>query len=423
MPTRCPCAAAGALCLAVILPSLAAGEDRRSTLDVLSVATFNARFLFDGRSPEGRAGFPWKGDPIASRRHLQDVARILRDVDADILHLSEVEDLRSLERLRLEIGDPSYRAYFVAGRDTFTRQNVGLLTRIDPTTAMFRTERTATVEGTRSQQGVSKHYAAIVDIGPLELLVVGVHFLALPEDASRTRPREAQARVIRQLCELHGRRNGRATVILGDINDYDSEVPDVAGNTPQSEVLAILRGTDRREAAAEPEPTIDTLVNVASHLPPTERFTAYVDRNQDTIDDGPTERSLTDHVLLSPELAATVTGVRVFADHSPPYPSDHFPMKVVLRVAELTPFLRGDLDGSGERNLTDAVLALSALFFGEPLDCHDAADVNDDGRLDLQDPLRLLNGLYELGPLPEPPAARRGADPTEDSLGCFTSSG
>jgi hypothetical protein len=81
-------------------------------------------------------------------------------------------------------------------------------------------------------------------------------------------------------------------------------------------------------------------------------------------------------------------------------------------------FVRGDVDGDGEVTISDAIAALEHLFRGRALDCQSAADSNDDGGLDLRDPIRLLFRLFASGsPLP-PPGPGPGADPTPDSLPC-----
>jgi hypothetical protein len=54
--------------------------------------------------------------------------------------------------------------------------------------------------------------------------------------------------------------------------------------------------------------------------------------------------------------------------------------------------------------------------------CKDAADANDDGRLDISDAVFTLEYLFSgtrkpLEPFPDP-----GTDPTEDALRCFRAS-
>ena len=94
----------------------------------------------------------------------------------------------------------------------------------------------------------------------------------------------------------------------------------------------------------------------------------------------------------------------------------------IARVAALTPapfFLRGDVNWDEERDLSDGVVILDALF-GDPtrLDCPDAADLNDDGELDISDAIGLFSYLFLGGFTPPPPCERVASDLTSDSLNC-----
>ncbi len=56
-----------------------------------------------------------------------------------------------------------------------------------------------------------------------------------------------------------------------------------------------------------------------------------------------------------------------------------------------TRFLRGDANGDGDVGLPDAIFTLQALFAGGPQpECPDAADANDDGRINISDVVLLL---------------------------------
>lgn len=60
--------------------------------------------------------------------------------------------------------------------------------------------------------------------------------------------------------------------------------------------------------------------------------------------------------------------------------------------------LRGDVDQSDSRNVTDAVLILDRLFRGgDPSSCDDQSDVNDDGATDVSDAIFLLRFLFAGG--------------------------
>jgi hypothetical protein len=81
-------------------------------------------------------------------------------------------------------------------------------------------------------------------------------------------------------------------------------------------------------------------------------------------------------------------------------------------------FRRGDSDGNGKLELTDAVRTLGWLFLGtkQPA-CLDAADSDDNGKVELTDAIRGLNYLFIGGQPPAPPGpAECGQDPTEDAF-------
>ncbi len=82
-------------------------------------------------------------------------------------------------------------------------------------------------------------------------------------------------------------------------------------------------------------------------------------------------------------------------------------------------FLRGDANGDGVLDISDAVAFLESLFLGGgPLECEDAADSNDSGALDLSDAIFTLSFLFQGGRDPSPPFPLCGHDPTSDVLAC-----
>lgn len=99
-------------------------------------------------------------------------------------------------------------------------------------------------------------------------------------------------------------------------------------------------------------------------------------------------------------------------------PHEAMAMNGVVHVQQR--FLRGDATGEGKVNVLDAVEALSFLFRSlgrRP--CEDALDANDDGRLDLSDPVFLLGFLFlRKAPLPRP-YPFEGVDASDDGLRCL----
>ena len=80
-------------------------------------------------------------------------------------------------------------------------------------------------------------------------------------------------------------------------------------------------------------------------------------------------------------------------------------------------FLRGDTDGNGKLELTDAVRVLNYLFLGGVAPgCLDAADVNDKGKIDISSAITLLGYLFLGGAQPAVPYPNKGLDATPDDL-------
>ncbi len=85
-------------------------------------------------------------------------------------------------------------------------------------------------------------------------------------------------------------------------------------------------------------------------------------------------------------------------------------------------FIRGDAIGDGVVDRRDAA-AIACYVFGRPEHSWyfvppslDAADVDDDGAVDVRDVCALVEFLAGGGPRPYPPFPRRGLDMTPDGL-------
>ena len=234
--------------------------------DGIRIATFNGEFLFDGEGKEGEATFAWKGEPAAARAHRDAVAAVVRTLDADLVLIPETEHLATLQRMADEsLADLGYDAVLVDGLDSFTGQDVGLLSRF-PVEAEGRTNERATVGVSDARYGVSKNlWARLTLPDGTPITVIGVHFLARPDDVERRDRREAQAEVIRQLVQQEIEA-GRQVIALGDFNDLDDQVQDRGGYLPITDVLATVKrdGIERQggswsaeEEAAFKQPTLD----------------------------------------------------------------------------------------------------------------------------------------------------------------------
>lgn len=82
-------------------------------------------------------------------------------------------------------------------------------------------------------------------------------------------------------------------------------------------------------------------------------------------------------------------------------------------------FRRGDANGDGQYDISDAIGILSFLFLGASAPpCMDGADVNDDGKIDVSDAVSFLAWRFLGGTQPAPPYPECGHDPTTDELTC-----
>lgn len=288
---------------------VAEAQDNRLDRDRLSVMTYNAEFLWDGQQPEeGRPEFEWKGHPAYATARMQAVASVILDAGPDVVNLVEVENEQVVAFLSRVLAEQGYQPFFVEGRDTFTGQDVALLSKVAPEWIG------------RVTNDVSKHYAARFIINGRCLTLFGVHFLSRPGDDSRVAKREAQARAIQQAAADELARDC-APIIAGDMNDYDNQTPDHQSSQPISAVLALLRD-------ALPDASGDELVNVAAAIPKKERFTAWWDKNNDGAMT-PGELTSIDHILIDSRLGPAVSGARMIHD-TPAQLSDHWPVLVEL---------------------------------------------------------------------------------------------
>lgn len=92
---------------------------------------------------------------------------------------------------------------------------------------------------------------------------------------------------------------------------------------------------------------------------------------------------------------------------------------VLARFRSTRPeFIRGDSNDDGVVDIADPVRSLGHKFRGLPLPCPDAADADDDGALTVADDLSVLRHLFLHGQSPPAPYPYPGPDPTPDGLGC-----
>ena len=94
----------------------------------------------------------------------------------------------------------------------------------------------------------------------------------------------------------------------------------------------------------------------------------------------------------------------------------------VQAIVDIATFLRGDSNSDDDVNIADAQHSLNYLFSSGPRPpCYDAADANDDGVLNISDPIQTLRLLFVDDTMTLPaPYPDKGIDPTPDSMTCAT---
>lgn len=291
--------------------------------NTLKVMTFNCEFMWDGIHPEeGKIEFEHKGNQELAEKHMEHLANVIIRNNPDIVNLVETEGLSAVSTFNEKfLKDQGYKVYFEEGIDTYTGQDVALLSRVD--IQNFGRYGETPYCGLTSKR-VSKNYFAMLEVYNTKIALISLHFLSRPTAKDRIPKREAQAATIKQLAvsldDL-----GYNIIMFGDFNDFDGDADclDINGNKPTSKVLWSLKKLN----GADEE---DDLINVASKVKQEERYTAHYDKNENNTLQFPKEVSAIDHILISKKLEGNITEVKYDHEHDPLEVSDHFPIVLTL---------------------------------------------------------------------------------------------
>lgn len=139
----------------------------------------------------------------------------------------------------------------------------------------------------------------------------------------------------------------------------------------------------------------------------------------------PTVRGVPGSTIVEAELPGAIVEpeaiIRIHARDlaSPPNVMTPFEYVVGVTTTDSPVFLRGEINGDGGVDISDAVVILLALFEGSTvLACEDSADVDDSGDVNITDAVRLLSFLFLAGTAPVDPFPTCGQDATGDALPC-----
>ena len=255
------------LFILLISLGLCQAEDTRTDKTRLRIMTLNAEFMWGGVDPEeGQVNFSWKNSKTEAEEHMERIAEIISRHNPDIVSLVEIENKEALDTLNSKfLQGMGYTAYFAKGRDTYTGQDMGLLTRIDPENNKKEYDSRNGSAGD-VKKSVSKNYTATFSINNEKIALIGLHFLSGPNRSDRKSGREAQADAIR-LMAVEKSNMGYEIIVLGDFNDYDGDscCLDRKNSRPVTAVLENIK-------AMNPSSESDNLTNAAELIPKANRL-------------------------------------------------------------------------------------------------------------------------------------------------------
>jgi len=309
------------------------------------IVTFNAEIL---QAPYVRASrlsrFRWA---TARRRHLERVAAIIETLHPHVFNLVEVTSVEAVDEL-VEIlhekGHRDYAGYHVESHDGFTGMDVALISRIEPDevegrrirtffsrddispwrdTFTYKNDEGELRNGTTSLQRHSLYY---VRLGGRKFGFLGLHLKSNPDDAYANAKRSAESRIAQRIIRREIVARGYEPIVLGDLNDYDPDVPDRdESRSTKTSVLANLKDFDPEREGPE-------LFNVAEGVVRRQdRYTSHWDRNENGAVDPGDVFTMLDHILLPRELRPHVR--RAFISHVTGLDvSDHRPVVVDVEL-------------------------------------------------------------------------------------------
>ncbi len=315
----------------------------------------------------------------ARRRHLEHVASVIETLAPDVVVMPEVvsrEGVDALVNLLHAKGLEDYRGYHVDGRDKFSGFDVAILSRIVPDEVDGRLihifvpaatkrsskrprdgnaaaeEPAAAVPGTTGEGGdgwmrrafshvddrgatrheeavLQRHAAAYFTVCGRKIALLGLHLKSNPSDVGSNAQRMAETSIAREIVRREFVARGYTPIVLGDINDYDPDVP-MADSHRRTRTTVLHDLKDYDDAAAGEE-----LVNAAQFVPRVaDRYTSHWDFNENGTADTDDVFTMIDHVLVHRDLVPAIT--RAHVCHAIDLDiSDHFPVVVDFDLGKL----------------------------------------------------------------------------------------
>ena len=311
----------------ILLYTLIATLSNITTPTPVRIMQYNVEWLFidyNNASDCPGNGCTWKNQSEA-QIHLDTISNNVQELSPDIVHFCEVQGIDELQQVANNLESNTYNPLFIQGKDTSTGQNVGLLSKIQPTKNINRTENRYNYPilgskcgytGVNGSSGVSKHLISEFTLLTYDTVLIGAHLLAFPTDPTRCAEREAQAMVLQEII-IDALNKKKEVIVMGDFNDYDSEVLDSNSDIPKSIVLDILKMNGK-------------LHSVAEWISQQDRYSEWYDENGNCKSTS-NEFSMIDHILVSPLLFSRIKQAFIYHGYTEEcgtYQSDHYPVIV-----------------------------------------------------------------------------------------------
>jgi exonuclease III len=316
-------------------PVISSFGDRRKDKNSLRLVQYNVEWLFIDYYANADCpgnGCSWHTLEDAET-HMSYVTNVLKELNPDIINFCEIEGCDELNMLKDQLDSSLYNSYLKKGTDTATGQNVGMLTRIDPLTNLYRSEEKISYPIANSQcgsttasgtAGVSKHYITEFNFGNMNVALISAHLLAFPTDPARCVQREAQAQVLQNIVSSYIEKDYEI-ILLGDMNDFDAEVADINSCKPISRTLDIMKGLDGQEKGTY------TLTNVAYRMDQQDRYSDWWDSDNNCNTTSQKDYSMIDHVLVTPNIDKQIINVYMYhgyKEYCGKMNSDHYPVVI-----------------------------------------------------------------------------------------------
>ncbi|MEM6328740.1 MAG: endonuclease/exonuclease/phosphatase family protein [Planctomycetota bacterium] len=314
----------------------------------LRIVAFNVEIL---KAPGVRQGeFDKFRSDHARAAHLARVADVIETLNPDVLNLEEVISKESIDAL-VDIlhakGLTAYRGYHIENNDSYSGMDVALISKIAPDVVDGQPIRTYNSEaddptwrqsfsfigysGDRMTRttSLSRNAVYFMTVAGHKLGFFGLHLKSNPSDQYANAKRTAQAKVAQRVLRGEIASRGYLPVVLGDLNDYDPDVPDRDDTRDTAtDTLRMLKDYDADRPG-------DELMNAASRIARQEdRYTSHWDWNENGARDPQDVKTMIDHILLPQQLAPYIQ--RVFICRGVGLDtSDHYPVVVDLLLPQV----------------------------------------------------------------------------------------